>query len=126
MSETIIPDAFAELKLQVAKVRGIKANLAYLKVLCPQKGIPANRKSLYFIVCGDAVKIGVSSDPVSRLATLATGSPCPLNLLAEIPNAGDREAECHKRMKHLRLSGEWFRYTEEVDCLIKELQSAKD
>lgn len=91
----------------------------------PKKEVVASRqhknKYLYFMACGDAVKIGVSSCPDSRLETLQTGAPGELSLVASIPNAGHLEAECHRRLSHLHLSGEWFRHTEEVDALIKEL-----
>lgn len=81
----------------------------------------AKNKYLYFIACGDNVKIGVSSDPNARLETLATGAPGPLYLIAAIPNAGHREAEFHKRFAHLRTHGEWFVYNDEIHEAIKEL-----
>lgn len=81
----------------------------------------AKNKYLYFIACGDAVKIGMSSDPTSRIETLAVGAPGQLYLIAMIPNMGHRENEFHKRFTHLHLRGEWFKYTNEIHELIKEL-----
>lgn len=78
-------------------------------------------KALYFVRCGDAVKIGVSVDPNVRLEALQTGAPGKLTLMAVIPKAGPRENECHQRLEHLRIHGEWFRYGFEIDALIKEL-----
>lgn len=80
-------------------------------------------KSLYFVACGDTVKVGVSNYPEVRMEALQTGASGKLTLVASIPNAGHRENECHKKLAHLRLYGEWFWYTEEVNALIKELQA---
>lgn len=104
------------------------ANLTYLKARTRETGINrlARNKSLYFIACGDAVKIGMSSNPESRLESLATGAPGPLILLAQIPCAGHRETECHHRLTHLHLHGEWYFYTHEVTLLIKEIQNIHD
>lgn len=57
------------------------------------------------------VKIGVSRDPVARLATLQTGSSVPIGL-AWREFAGDRafeiEQEAHAMLARHRLAGEWF------------------
>jgi hypothetical protein len=91
-----------------------------------RKETPSNRlfknKYLYFIRCGDAVKIGVSSDPETRMQALSTGAPGKLYLLAKFPNSGNLENQCHKKLSHLRISGEWFRYTYEIDQLIRGLK----
>lgn len=81
-----------------------------------------NSKALYFALCGDAVKIGISNFPEDRLEQIQVGAPGKLCLLAVLPGLGKREAECHARMAHLHIHGEWFRYTEETDQLIEELQ----
>ncbi len=78
-------------------------------------------KYLYFIKCGDAVKIGVSSDPESRMKILGTGAPGELKLLASIPNSGNLESSCHKKISHLHLCGEWYLYNYETKMMIKEL-----
>lgn len=104
----------------------VVADLAYLKARAPISAMTrlAKNKALYFIACGDAVKIGISSHPEERLDAIAVGAPGKLRLLAKIPNMGNRESQCHKRLEHLHIHGEWFRYTEEVDTLIRELQGA--
>jgi len=81
----------------------------------------SQNKYLYFIGCGDAVKIGVSSDPNGRLEALATGAPGRLHLIAMIPKSGHLESKCHKKIAHLHIHGEWFQYTSEINSLIKEL-----
>jgi hypothetical protein len=83
---------------------------------------PKKEKYLYFIKCGDAVKIGVSDNPEDRLDTLSTGSPEKLVILDALEMMGDHEAECHRRLRHLRINREWFRYTNEIDELIMELK----
>jgi hypothetical protein len=103
-----------------------KGDLAYIKAKGGAVGFVdklAKNKYLYFIRCGDAVKIGISSDPNARIETLATGAPGKLFLLAKFSNLGARENECHKRLNHLHIHREWFRYTNEVDDLIKELSN---
>jgi hypothetical protein len=82
-------------------------------------------KYLYFIQCGDKVKIGVSSDPESRKGSLQTGAPGKLHVIASLEKMGDKENFCHKRLSHLHISGEWFRYTDEVDALIDELRDSQ-
>lgn len=57
------------------------------------------------------VKIGHSSDPERRMASLATGSAVPLRLLARMQGGRDLEAALHERFAGLRVAGvreEWF------------------
>lgn len=70
-----------------------------------------NARSVYFIEAENGlIKIGVSDDPVGRLAQIKTMSPLPLKLLGLIPGAGDvGEAEFHRRFADDREHGEWFR-----------------
>jgi Meiotically up-regulated gene 113 len=83
---------------------------------------PFANRYLYFARCGDAVKIGVSDNPERRLREMQTGSPGMIVLLAVIKNAGHSELDCHRRLAHLHITGEWFRHTDEVNRLILELQ----
>ncbi len=59
-------------------------------------------------------KIGYSSNPKARLATLQTGCPYPLTLSATIVGEYDKEAELHERFCKYRLQGEWFVYSKEI------------
>lgn len=111
---------FEEMRKGTART---KAELVYAETLSNYKS-PEDRhenKCLYFIRCEDVVKVGVAKHPQDRMKRLQTGAPAPLVLIASIPKAGHREAECHKRLAHLRVHGEWFRYTGEVNDLIGEL-----
>jgi hypothetical protein len=82
---------------------------------------------IYVITQGNAsdfkAKIGISSDPESRLKTLQTGSPKDLKLSFSFPVPDDKELEVylHQRFEDRRLNGEWFdfsnttNYPEKVD-----------
>ncbi|MEU6205370.1 GIY-YIG nuclease family protein [Micromonospora musae] len=83
---------------------------------------------IYFIVAvpdrfsgavPERAKIGKSSDVRLRLANLQTGNPAHLHLAHAIyePDADRRhaiEANLHHRFRHLRVNGEWFRWTDEL------------
>ena len=65
--------------------------------------------------CGDIVKVGISQNPKSRIATLRTGSAFPINFFAtlRLPNrnlAREFEREFHCIEAPFRLEGEWFRF----------------
>jgi hypothetical protein len=117
------PEQFREL-IERQEAKQAVANYTHQKALHRPDKLTnkiSKNKFLYFILCRDAVKIGISIDPTARLESLATGAPGKLMLLAMIENAGDREKECHKKMAHLHIHREWFRYTNEIDLLINEL-----
>jgi hypothetical protein len=69
---------------------------------------------VYFVRAGDAVKIGRTANLASRLRALATGSAASLEVLASVPGGREREAEEHRRCRHLRIRGEWFRADESL------------
>lgn len=86
-----------------------------------QKGIP---ERLYIIgdTEGRFVKIGIAKEPGARLASLQTGCPHKLIILAlfNIPDA-KVEKRLHAYLSPYRLHGEWFEFTWEVGAAIKEL-----
>lgn len=86
--------------------------------------IPAERTKtdLYFILHGNFVKIGQSTNPQKRLEEFQVGAPETLKILATIPKKGEIEFFCHKKFKHLHHRGEWFHYTSEIDLFIEELK----
>ena len=57
-------------------------------------------------------KVGIATDPRTRLAALQTASPVRLVLHASIPvpfgAAHDVERRAHDRLREARASGEWF------------------
>lgn len=58
-----------------------------------------------------AFKVGITGgDPMSRMATLQTGSPVPLELLGYIEDVdAGVEKYLHDRLRRHRLHGEWFK-----------------
>lgn len=71
------------------------------------------RKHIYIIGCKKlrTIKIGISSNPKSRLASLQTNCPYKLELLfvsEAKENARDIERDLHHRLSLYRLHGEWF------------------
>lgn len=71
---------------------------------------------------GRFIKIGIAKEPASRLASLQTGCPHKLILLAvfNIPNL-KAEKKLHEALSPYRLQGEWFELTGEVSATIKSL-----
>jgi hypothetical protein len=69
--------------------------------------------SVYVIRSGnsDLHKIGVSREPLKRLATLQTGNPEKLILMACYPckNPYSAERKIHTRLRRENVNGEWFR-----------------
>lgn len=77
---------------------------------------------IYIIRCGDAVKVGFSSDPFTRIKELQTGNPQRLEVIAVFPGSRKLEKGIHARLNQYRISGEWFRWTPEV---VNALESVK-
>lgn len=67
-------------------------------------------ESLYMIESGNFVKIGIANDVKSRIASLQTGNPNALVLLAcyDFPNASVVEKTLHQKYDSQRVRGEWF------------------
>jgi hypothetical protein len=67
------------------------------------------------------IKVGVSRDPVERLAELQCGNPEPLILLASRPGS-----ELHERMLHAtlpyRLEGEWFEWSDIAEAHVRGMR----
>jgi hypothetical protein len=63
---------------------------------------------VYFIQCGERVKIGWSRDPKKRLVKIQCDNGAPCILLGAVAGTLDQEAEIHDLLRPWRLSGEWF------------------
>ena len=68
-----------------------------------------------------AIKIGVSTSPKDRLATLQTGSSDNLCLLGSTPGDIALEKQLHLKFSRYSIGGEWFELNEELIALIKKV-----
>lgn len=69
----------------------------------------------------ELVKIGFSSDPERRVKSMRTQCPFPIEVLACVEGDRVREKLFHRKFRHLRTSGEWFKKTPEVVAFAKAL-----
>lgn len=77
--------------------------------------VPNKANFVYFIGCEytGPVKVGVASDPESRLASLQIGCPYELKLLGTVlcrdrAEALRLESVLHEEMASINVRGEWF------------------
>jgi hypothetical protein len=59
------------------------------------------------------VKIGITTNPRTRLRGIASCSPLELTIVRLIP--GDSEAFNHVKFADARCHGEWFAFSDEID-----------
>ncbi|MEO1084643.1 MAG: GIY-YIG nuclease family protein [Acidobacteriota bacterium] len=86
---------------------------------------PDDVSQIYFLqpVTGGPIKIGCSIAPEERLATYASWSPLPLQLLVAVPGGLPAEAGIHKEFLDERLHHEWFRPSGRLLKLIDEIKA---
>jgi hypothetical protein len=74
---------------------------------------------IYFAQAGEGgpVKIGYAHEDgvISRLGNLQLGNHVRLTLLRVLAGDFDTEWAVHQRFAHLRMHGEWFAYTPEME-----------
>ena len=83
----------------------------------PEVSVPkaGNRRGhVYFLRCGDWLKIGFSTKPAARLATLMQGQPHKLNAIVVVPGTQADERRVLAALRRSRMRGEWFSYSAEV------------
>lgn len=72
---------------------------------------------------GDKVKIGKSNNPGQRLKALQTSHPNKLYLYAFcLENNKFNEKQLHQQFSNVRLTGEWFQYTPELQQITKQIK----
>lgn len=77
---------------------------------------------VYFIDSdGGAVKVGYSTNPLDRLATLQATTHNRLAMRGYFPGTLRDEHAAHQRLAAVRVRGEWFRAGPEVDALFREI-----
>lgn len=69
---------------------------------------------VYFVMCGDAVKIGIASNLQERLKAIQTCQPYEVRLLVAVPGGRALERQYHDRYKRHSLRGEWFSADREI------------
>ena len=73
---------------------------------------------IYFAVSGNYVKIGQTTEIKKRIQTLSVSCPEGIKLIGVI-QYGD-EKQTHRDLNHLRIKGEWFKYSPEISKYILE------
>lgn len=68
------------------------------------------------------IKIGYSKDPIDRIKALQTGSATKLHIQAIMNGDSKTESGLHEMFNHLRVRGEWFRYTDELKWFIRSVK----
>ena len=88
---------------------------------------PTGANWLYFIECGQdgPIKIGIASCVFSRLASLQSSNPHPLQCLVAVERkvAKFLEADLHDRFAESKIHGEWFEPTPELRTLIEAFRA---
>ncbi len=81
-----------------------------------------DRGYVYFIECGDFIKIGFTIYANDRrVRSLQGGTPHELRLIGKAYAAKSLEARLHKTFAHLRHRGEWFRKAPDLTAMIESL-----
>lgn len=81
---------------------------------------------IYFALCGDAVKIGYTTNLVARMGSLQTGASEKLKVIFKRQGQPADEKALHKRFARDRLAGEWFRHSEAIKAFIADAQRYTD
>lgn len=71
--------------------------------------LPYGGSYVYFIRCGQFIKIGSSENPANRLRALRTGNPFPLSILKTVPGDGAVEFAYQREFRAHLHRDEWFR-----------------
>lgn len=77
---------------------------------------------VYFLRAGEFIKIGkATGSPQSRVASLKTGCPFPIDVIGFVAGGYDEERGLHRRFGHLRAHGEWFHAAPDLCAHIAQL-----
>ena len=98
-----------------------------LGVYQKQKAVMPPRPSfVYFIGCGDYIKIGYAASIKMRLSSISTSNPYPLKVLAAVAGGIEVERGLHNRFADSLHRGEWFRKTPELMAFIAQLSTDRE
>jgi hypothetical protein len=80
---------------------------------------PATSRQVYFVSDGGyAIKIGVGTNPESRLAGMQTGNAKKLKIVGLMRGSFELEGAIHRRFEASHIRGEWFKDTPELRAFI--------
>ena len=92
-------------------MRIIKDDKLFMKIV--DKIWHGEYSKIYFVRCGDYIKIGsCSSDLSMRLSDLQIGNPEKIILEAFIPGDRKKEKWIHRQLRKFKVRGEWFKLNE--------------
>lgn len=75
---------------------------------------PAARQSVYFMLVGDAVKIGISRNVNRRINEFQVALSRPIDAVYVEKGRQFTETGLHKKFERHRLRGEWFSLSDEI------------
>lgn len=81
---------------------------------------------VYFIQCGDLVKIGTAANPNRRISELRSANPYPLTLRATMAGGLATELALHALFQADRQQGEWFALSPALEGLIGAQEEGHD
>jgi hypothetical protein len=117
-SDGTVEEFFSD-DVEAVKKASTKARQDYQEVIqkLDKKGY------VYFILNTETghIKVGYSIDPEQRLEDLQAANSSILKIIKTIEGTVGLERQIHKRFKHLRLHGEWFRAAPELMKYIRSL-----
>jgi hypothetical protein len=73
-----------------------------------------SKSRVYFLAGAGLIKIGVTTNPTSRIRSIRNSSPVALELLGLHEATLLFEMLMHQKFEHLRRHGEWFEDTPEL------------
>lgn len=73
---------------------------------------------VYFLECGDFVKIGFSKKPDDRFHSLKVSLPFKIKYVRQISGNIRDEKKLHLRFKKWHVKGEWFKKCDEINSVI--------
>lgn len=74
---------------------------------------------IYFLRCGEFVKIGYSKSPTVRFRTLETAIPFAYEVLATHPGTRANELALHKVLREHHHRREWFRWCDAIAEIVQ-------